>query len=49
MKGEATRSWYHSRLESSGGYRIRIVWPNDRVTWNCTKGFVVKKGRYRVG
>jgi hypothetical protein len=49
MKGEATRSWYHCRLESCGGYRIRIVWPNDRVTWNCTKGFVVKKGRYRVG
>lgn len=44
-KGRTTGAWYHCHLEGCTGIRIRVIWPNGRETWPCSKGLVKKRSR----
>jgi hypothetical protein len=40
IRGKATGGLRHCALESCGGIRVGVRWPDGKLTWPCMKGMI---------
>lgn len=46
--GHATGSTHPCRLEGCKGVRITVRWPDDKITYPCSKGLEFKDGEASI-
>lgn len=48
--GVPTGGQRHCKMEGCTGMRIRVRWPDGKITWPCSKGLTLRQdGHWQIG